>query len=223
MHLLDYAAVRQHQPPAGADFTALSTASPDLQAQAFAATVLRNPRIRAVLERLAGLDLPPWYLTAGALFQTVWNTAAGHADLHRGIRDLDLFFFDDQDLSYEAEDVVIKRCLEACHGLGVDLEPRNQARVHLWYEAKFGKAIPAYRDLEHAISSFAATCCSVAIRLDAAGRLTVHATHGFDDLFALTLRPSPTSIAPREIYETKAARYCEMWPMVTKLAWPSTS
>lgn len=225
MAILDYATVRASDSPyaalTAADLPALSTAPLAEQEQAFAATVLRNPKVRAVLERLAALDLPPWYLTAGALFQTVWNVGAGRDDLTHGILDLDLFFYDGKDLSYEAEDVVIKRCQEAVHDLDVNLEPRNQARVFLWYEAKFGRPVEQYRTLEEAVATFAFTCCSVALSLDSGGRLTIHTTHGYDDLFAGVLRPSPTTIAPREVYEAKAARYCEVWPQLTKIPWPA--
>nr|WSX75840.1 nucleotidyltransferase family protein [Streptomyces sp. NBC_00899] len=218
---VDYSSVRDARPPlTPGDLLALASAGLDEQAVAFAATVLRNPAVRAVLERVATLDLPPWYLTAGALFQSVWNAAAGADDLGAGICDYDLFFYDDQDLSYEAEDAVIKRCLHACDGLNVVVEPRNEARVHLWYEAKFGKSIPPYTSLEHAVSSFAATCCCVAVTLDASGALGVHSTHGFTDLFAGVLRPNALTVAPRSVYEAKTERWLTVWPHLTKISWP---
>ncbi|WP_327749779.1 nucleotidyltransferase family protein [Streptomyces europaeiscabiei] len=194
------------------DLPALADAPSIEQEMAFVALVLRNPDVRAVLERLASLGLPPWYLTAGALFQTVWNVAAGHADLSHGIRDFDLFYYDAEDLSYEAEDVVIRRCLRSVGGLGVELEPRNQARVHLWYEKKFGRPIEPYRTLEEPISSFAFTCCSVALSLNPDGMLTTYATHGYADLFRGVLRPSPSSIAPDRVSCTKATAYRSRWP-----------
>ncbi|WP_433892707.1 nucleotidyltransferase family protein [Streptomyces sp. CA-111067] len=222
MPVLEYAAVRDTRDLVTAhDLPGLASARPEEQAAAFAATVLRNPTVRGVLERLAPLDLPPWYLTAGSLFQSVWNVAAGESDLNAGIRDHDLFFFDDQDLSYEAEDVVIKRCLHACEGIDAIVEPRNEARVHLWYEGKFGKAIAPYTSLEHAVSSFAATCCCVAVSLSADGALSVHSTHGFADLFAGILRPNPLTVAPKSVYEDKAQRWLGVWPHLTKLPWPA--
>ena len=47
------------------------------------------------------LGASDWWLTAGALFQTVWNVLDGR-DPGAGIRDYDLFYFD-EDTSYEAE------------------------------------------------------------------------------------------------------------------------
>ncbi|MFI8186227.1 nucleotidyltransferase family protein [Actinacidiphila glaucinigra] len=222
MIVLDYSVVRDHpqyRDLDGDDLRDLSKANLDEQAHVFAATVLRSRSNRAVLERLSGLDIPPWQLTAGCLFQTVWNVASGYGDLSTGIRDHDLFFFESGDLSYEAEDRVLRRCVQACEGLDVELEPRNEARVHLWYEAKFGKKIRPYRDLEDAIRSFAATCCCVGLHLDSGGKLTVTAPFGFEDLFNLVLRPNPEGVAPRAVYETKTDRWRQIWPSLTKLPW----
>ncbi|MBA9054477.1 hypothetical protein HDA42_003655 [Streptomyces costaricanus] len=67
----------------------------------------RNEVLVEVLGRAAGMRLPGWYLTAGCLFQTVWNVVTGRPP-GRGIKDYDLFYFDDTDLSWEAEDAVIR-------------------------------------------------------------------------------------------------------------------
>jgi uncharacterized protein len=56
--------------------------------------------------------------------------------LDYGIKDYDLGYFDDSDLSYEAEDAVIRRVKAAFdEPLRSTVEVRNQARVHLWFEA----------------------------------------------------------------------------------------
>ena len=59
-----------------------------------------------------------------------------------GVKDYDVFYFDDRDLSWDTEDAVI-RCVGALAGdLGISVETRNQARVHLWYENRFGAGYP---------------------------------------------------------------------------------
>src|SRR6266436_9681658 len=61
--------------------------------------------------------------------------------LNYGIKDYDLGYFDGSDLSYEAEDAVIRRVKAAFdEPLQSMVEVRNQARVHLWFEAKFGES-----------------------------------------------------------------------------------
>ena len=139
-------------PPAGGAVT------PD--EQRFAGLVRRNPAVVRVLALAEGWDLPGWYLAAGCLFQTVWNVLDGH-DPGRGIRDYDLVYFDDSDLSWEAEDEVIRRC--AGHDAGVEIEVRNEARVHLWYERKFGVRCAPYRSTEEAIATFPGQACCVGL------------------------------------------------------------
>lgn len=99
--------------------------------------IRQNPTVVEVLPRAETLDLPGWRLTAGCLFQSVWNVLDGH-DPERGIRDDDLFYFDGTDLSWEAEDEAIRRGPEAFAGCDGEAEIRDEARVHLWYEEKFG-------------------------------------------------------------------------------------
>lgn len=195
-------------------FQAMAAEPPEVQYSVFAATVLGNSTVAALLERLASLDLPPWFLTAGSLFQTCWNAASSIPNLNHGIRDHDLFYYDDTDLSWDAEDAVIKYVEAACSDVAPALETRNEARVHLWYEQKFGKRIKPFRNLYDAIDAFPATCCCVAIHLDAGGKLTVYTTHGFADLFTMTLRPNPLSIAPSHVFEAKARRWMSVWPQL---------
>jgi hypothetical protein len=103
-----------------------------------------------VLSRAASLRLPGWYLTAGCLFQTVWNVVTGRSP-GDGIKDYDLFYFNAADLSWEAEGLVIQSANEAFGDIPVEVEIRNEARVHLWYEGKFGTPCPPYTSTEDAI------------------------------------------------------------------------
>lgn len=211
---LDYATVLADAADRPQPLAAALAGPPEAQAGAFAALVLRNRTIRSLLERLATLDLlPAWYLAAGALAQTVWNTAAGN-DPAYGVRDYDLVYFDDSDLSYDAEDTVIRYVAAACDDITELVETRNEARVHLWYPDRFGIAIPPYRDLNDAVDSFPATCTTIGMHL-AAGVLTVYATHGFADVLSLIARPNPAGIAPPHVFDDRAARWTAKWPQLT--------
>ncbi len=179
--------------------------------------VTQNPTVVEVLGRAELLDLPGWYLTAGCIFQTVWNVLDGK-DPEYGIRDYDLLYFDDRDLSWEAEDDVITRSAELFAGCGGEVEVRNEARVHLWYEGKFGVPCAPFRSTEAAIGCFAATACCVGVRTSASG-MDVYAPFGVEDLFAFVLRPNPV-LAPRAVYEQKTARWSELWPRLTVMPWP---
>ncbi len=68
----------------------------------FLKLVLSNSKNRAILDRASSLGLPDWWLTEGAVFQTVWNVLE-RRPAENGILDYDLFYFDGGDLTAEAE------------------------------------------------------------------------------------------------------------------------
>lgn len=179
--------------------------------------VLADPVCAGILGRLPALGLPDWWLTAGAVFQNVWNSLSGRPP-GEGIKDYDVFYLDGDDLSWEAEDRVIREVSTVCADLDATIEVRNQARVHLWYEAKFGVAAAPFVSARDAIGAFAATTCCVGLTARD-GQLTVYAPHGLTDVFDMRLRPNPR-LAPRAVYEAKAADYQRRWPAVSADPWP---
>lgn len=123
------------------------------EAARFRLALQRNTTLLEVLRRAATMDLSGWYLAAGAITQTVWNMVTNQP-AETGIDDYDLVYFDDSDLSWEAEDKVIQAGDKVFGSLPVRVEIRNQARVHLWYADRFG--IPGCRHMstEGAIASW---------------------------------------------------------------------
>jgi hypothetical protein len=177
-----------------------------------------NEILVEVLRCARALALPGWYLTAGCVVQTVWNVLTGRDPAGR-IKDYDLVYFDDRDLGWAAEDRVIREVASATRGLPVEVEVRNEARVHLWYETKFGVRCEPFAATEDAIARFPAISSCFGVRLERGGHWQVYAPHGYADLFSLIVRPNPV-LAPREVYERKAVRWKRNWPELTVLPWP---
>ena len=175
-----------------------------------------NPAITEILRRTAQLVLPNWYLGAGCIPHTVWNALHGFAPTAH-IRDYDLTYFDASDLSYEAEDERIRAAARLFGDLGVTVEVRNQARVHLWYQQHFGYAIEPYRSVEEAIATWPTTATAVGVRSES-GQLRIHAPFGLDDVFNCVARPNCAQVT-REIYEAKVSRWKRCWPQLTVIAW----
>jgi hypothetical protein len=119
----------------------LVSAPVNTQLAAFERMVMTNPVVATIVERMSRLDLPGCYLAAGAVFQTVWNCMSKR-DPCSGINDYDIIYFDSTDLSYGAEDTAIRQAAELLNDLETRIEVRNEARVHLWYEDKFGVTCP---------------------------------------------------------------------------------
>ena len=177
----------------------------------------RNRTLGAVLSGAAAMGLPGWYLVAGCLYQTVWNVITGQPP-EAGILDYDLVYFDASDLSWEAEDAVIRAGNDVFAGLAAPVEIRNQARVHLWYEQKFGLPCLPHASSEAAIDTYEATVASIGVRLESGGRWRIYAPYGLSDVFNMVIRPNPV-LATRDVYETKTARWQRQWPGLTVLPW----
>jgi uncharacterized protein len=190
----------------------------DEQMACFQQTLDGNLTLARVLARAAVLDLPGWYLVAGCLYQTVWNEITGQPP-ESGILDYDLAYYDTSDLSWEAEDRVIRTGEEVFAGLHAPVQIRNQARVHLWYQQKFGLPCPPHTSTEAAIDTYEATTACLGVRLEPGGRMRIYAPYGLSDMFNLVVRPNPV-LAPRHVYEAKTARWKRQWPDLTVMPWP---
>src|ERR1700736_2016585 len=154
--------------------------------------ILRStPPLMRVLTVARHLCLPDWLLFSGAVYQPVLNHLTGRR-LDYGIKDYDLGYFDASDLSYEAEDAVIRRVKAAFdEPLRSIVEVRNQARVHLWFETKFREPYGPLSCTAEALERFTSATFAVGVRLDSDDRLQIEAPFGLADLFALRLRPNP--------------------------------
>jgi len=155
------------------------------------AILCATPPVMRVLSVARHLCLPDWLLFSGAVYQPVLNHLTGRP-FDYGIKDYDLAYFDASDLSYESEDVVIRGVKAAFdEPLRTMVEVRNQARVHLWFEAKFGEAYEPLSCTAEALERFTSPTFAVGVRLESDDRLYIEAPFGLADLFALRLRPNP--------------------------------
>jgi uncharacterized protein len=150
-----------------------------------------TPPLIQVLTGARQLCLPDWLVISGAVFQPVLNRPTGRP-LGYGIKDYDLAYFDSSDLSYEAENTVIRKVRAAFYeSLRSMVEVRNQARVHLRFESKFDEPYTQLSCTAAALDRFASPMFAVGVRLEPDDRLHIEAPFGLADLFALRLRPNP--------------------------------
>lgn len=195
---------------------------PAEQQQAVFLDIVRSsPLLTDVLNRAQRLNLPDWYIVSGAVYNLVWNVLTGRPETH-GIKDVDLFYYDASDISYEAEDRIIKAGDEIFYGVTLPVEIRNQARVHLWYEKHFGLVCPPLQSSKNSIERFASKTHAVGIRLEPDGRLGFYAPFGLDDMFSLRMTPNPVA-DNRETHHVKSLRAQQNWPEVTVVPWPEAA
>lgn len=175
--------------------------------------VRADPSLMHVLTTMRTLDLPDWRLFSGAVYQAVWNARTGRP-VGYGIKDYDIGYFD-PDVSWDAEDVFIKRVAAAFDPPFRDIvEVRNQARVHLWFEGRFGEAYEPLPDTDTALSRFVAPCFAVGVRLEQDDSISVVAPFGLEDVFSLTIRPNPNRPVAKG-WDKAVASARGRWPELT--------
>jgi uncharacterized protein len=180
----------------------------------FLAAALRNPVHETIADELFHLALPDAWIVSGCLVQTAWNVLTMRA-VDYGIDDYDIFYFD-SDISWQAEDAVIRQLQGRLAKLGVKVEVRNQARVHLWYPEKHGLPYPALHCSTQGVDRFLTKNTQVGIRRTQGGH-DVYAPNGFDDIANMIVRPNPGPNFSAANYDAKARRWKKLWPELTVL------
>jgi hypothetical protein len=175
-----------------------------------------SPVLAPILARWSSIALPDCWLASGAVSQTLWNDAFGLAPDH-GLSDVDLVYFDAVDLSEGTEAQHEARVRRLFCDVAHDIDVKNEARVHLWYAKKFGKALAPYSSTEHAISTFPTTATCVGVRPTRDG-LTIAAPFGLSDLTNLIVRPNKAQVS-QAVYDAKVARWRPLWPRLTFVDW----
>jgi len=179
----------------------------------FIEAALANPVNRAILERLPRLGLGQPHLVAGCLYQSYWNLQSGRP-VTENIKDYDVFYFEDRDLSFEAEDAVIRAVAARTADLGASIDVKNQARVHLWYRRRFGVDRAPLRSCAEAIATFTAVAKCVGLAVAPDGNLELVAPYGLADTMAGILRLNPHCPNP-ENFLPKAESQRARWPWLT--------
>ena len=172
--------------------------------------VRADPGLMHVLTTVRGLGLDDWRIFSGAVYQSVWNHVTGRPAGY-GIRDYDLGYFD-PDTSWDAEDAVIRRGAAAFEPPFRDMvEVRNQARVHLWFEGRFGEPYDALTGTDEALARFVAPAFAVGVRLEHDDTISVAAPFGLEDVFGMVLRPNPDRPLARG-WDKAVASATARWP-----------
>lgn len=202
--------------PPAPGFLRHADADEDARRETLLRIIRASAPFMAQLEAARSLGLNQWRIVSGALYGMVWNRLTGRPDF-RGVRDVDLIYWDD-DVSWDAEDAVIRRALAAAPP-GPPVEARNQARTPLWYESRFGAPYPPLADADQSLRRYASRNHAVGARLERDGTIGIAAPFGLADLFGF--RIAPNDVLPNERTHTeKATRAQTMWPETEAAPWP---
>lgn len=172
-----------------------------------------SPWMLRVLAAAREADLPQWWIGGGVLRDLVWDTAAGGFDPDR-VRDVDLAFFDPDDLSPERDrqaDALLRRI-----DPGIPWEATNQAAVHTWYPAQFGIDVAPLHSAADGVRTWPETATAVAVRWEQDGSMRfIAVAGGIADLLGGVCRRNPRRVTVAE-YRRRLARkqVHRRWPRV---------
>lgn len=161
-----------------------------------------------IIEKVSALNISNLYVGGGCITQTVWNQIFSKP-IGYGISDVDIVYFD-PDLSLEKEEKTIQKIKGAIKNKPYSIDVKNEARVHLWYEEKFGFSISPYSSTEEAISTWPSTATSIGVYIDSEENLQIFAPYGLNDLFSGILKPNKVLIS-KEIYDKKVEKWVSKW------------
>lgn len=156
-----------------------------------------------------------YYVGAGGVNQTVFNYYHGY-DINYGIKDFDIVYYDN-DESYEAEDIIIKDLERKLSHIDTSFDIKNQGRVYIWYNEKYGTNRDKYTSVEDAISSWGATVTCVGVRLEN-NELKVYCPYGLNDIFSMVIRPVKKDFE-KESYIKRASKWKEKWKKLKIIKW----
>lgn len=136
----------------------------DKQSEVFIFILKQNKDLMMFLDYITDLNLPNCYIAAGSIYQTIWNYY-DNKDLNYEIKDIDIIYYDKDDLSVKKDLVYyqeIKKYVEET-GIDYEIDVSNEARMHLWKKENENKHLDQYKSSKDAIDQWIATVQSVGI------------------------------------------------------------
>lgn len=190
------------------------------QLEMFISILEKNKELMAMLDYISELNLPNFYIAAGSVFQTIWNYY-DNRELNYGIKDIDVIYFNNNDLSVEKdlEYYNIINNYAKSKGFNYEIDVSNEARMHLWkMEHNQGENIEPYKNSEDAISKWIATVHTIGITKEN-NQIKVYAPYGLSDIFSKTIRPIKHNENSKDLYDKKVAGWKERFNNLNIIEW----
>ncbi len=191
----------------------------DEQTKIFISIIKQNTELMTILNYIYELKLPNFYIAAGSIFQTIWNYY-NHKPLNFGIKDIDIIYYDTNNISKESEknleDKIIKHFEKL--GLKYDFDVHNEARMHLWKKENENKNIDQYKNSEDAIDQWIATVHAIGITKKN-NEIKVYAPYGLSDIFSKTVRPIKHKGNSKELYDKKVLSWQSRFENLNVIKW----
>lgn len=191
----------------------------DKQCHKFMSILEENKDLMIILDYLAKLNLPNFYIAAGSIFQTIWNYY-DNRPLNYGIKDIDIIYYDKDNLTKEVEQKLENQIIDFLkqQNLNYEVDIHNEARMHLWKKENENKDIDQYQNSEDAIAKWIATVHAIGITKEK-GQIKVYAPYGLSDIFSRTIRPIKHKGNSQELYNKKVASWQSRFSNLNIIEW----
>ncbi len=168
-----------------------------------------DPWMMEVLRAARTLQLPDWMIGAGFVRNKVWDYLHGYTNKEVPTADIDLIYYDPDNLREETEKKYDATLRQLCN---VAWSTKNQARMHIMHDRE-----EPYRDTIEALSEWVEVPTCIAVRLENDDTLTLFAPHGISDLVTLMVRPSPTFKNRLGLFwhRVKSKEWEKKWPKLS--------
>lgn len=189
------------------------------QNEKFIEIIKQNKELMTILDYISKSNLPNFYIAAGAVFQTIWNYY-DNVPLNYGIKDIDIIYYDKNNLSKEDEQILEDKIVEHFKELNINykFDVHNEARMHLWKKDNENKEIDQYINSEDAINQWIATVHAIGIT-KIEDEIKVYAPYGLSDIFNRTIRPIKHKANSKELYDKKVKCWKERFDKLNIIEW----
>lgn len=189
------------------------------QLEVFISILKKNKELMEMLDYIAKLKLPNFYIAAGSVFQTIWNYY-DKKDLNFGIKDIDIVYYNEENITVEKDLEYYNLITEYCknNGYNYEIDVSNEARMHLWKNEHENKDTKPYKSTEDAINQWIATVHAIGITKEN-DEIKVYAPYGLSDIFSKTVRPIKHQGNSKELYDKKAATWQKRFKNLNIVEW----
>ena len=187
------------------------------QNETFISILKQNNDLMTILDYISELKLPNFYIAAGSVFKTIWNYY-DNKPLNSGIKDIDIIYYDSNNLSKEDEKKLENKIINHFKELNYEFDVHNEARMHLWKKDNENKNIDQYKNSEDAINQWIATVHAIGVTKEN-NQIRVYAPYGLSDIFSKTIRPIKHKNNSKELYDKKATSWKNRFDSLTIIEW----
>ena len=177
----------------------------------------KNNELMEILDYISELKLPNFYIAAGPIFQTIWNYC-DNKPLNSGIKDIDIIYYDSNDLTRESEKTLQDKITDHFKYLNYEFDVNNEARIYLWLKENENKNIDQYKNSEDAIDKWIATVHAIGITKEN-NEIKIYAPYGLSDIFSKTIRPIKHKNNSKELYNKKVESWLKRFDNLNIIEW----